>query len=283
MSHIIIQGLALSGLYALIAVGFTMIFSVGRVLNLAHGAYLMLGGYVYYTSVQLLGIPKAGGFLLAVLAGVGFGMLTYTVLVRRLAHNAIAVEISTLILAVVMQALIVMIFGRVPKSMWPGVQGVFRYEEVFVSYNILLAMATSWVVLGGLLLFVHRTRTGRAIRAVSMDRKGALISGIDPHRMNLVTWAVSGALGALAGVFFATYTQLQPGMWVAPLIIAVAVVRGGGIGSIVGSLVVAHVIGFMETITTTVVAPEPRGVFTMALIIVVLIVAPKGLFGRREL
>ncbi len=283
MSHIIIQGLALSGLYALIAVGFTMIFSVGRVLNLAHGAYLMLGGYVYYTSVQLLGIPKAGGFLLAVLAGVGFGMLTYTVLVRRLAHNAIAVEISTLILAVVMQALIVMIFGQVPKSMWPVVQGVFRYEEVFVSYNILLAMATSWVVLGGLLLFVHRTRTGRAIRAVSMDRKGALICGIDPLRMNLVTWAVSGALGALAGVFFATYTQLQPGMWVAPLIIAVAVVIVGGIGSIVGSLVVAHVIGFMETITTTVVAAELHGVFTMALIIVVLIVAPKGLFGRREL
>ena len=209
MSQIIIQGLALSGLYALVAVGFTMIFSVGRVLNLAHGAYLMLGGYVYYTSVQLLGLPKAGG--------------------------------------------------------------------------ILLAMAASWVVLGGLLLFVHRTRTGRAIQAVSMDRKGALICGIDPLRMNLVTWAVSGALAALAGVFFATYTQLHPGMWVAPLIIAVAVVIVGGIGSIVGSLVVAHVIGSMETATTTLIAAELRGVFTMALIIVVLIVAPRGLFGRREL
>lgn len=283
MSQIVIQGLALSGLYALVAVGFTMIFSVGRVLNLAHGAYLMLGGYVYYSSVQVLGIPKAGGFALAVLAGVGFGMLTYTVLVRRLAHNPVAVEISTLILAVVMQALIVLIFGQVPKSMWPIVQGVLRYEEVFVTYNILLAMVASWIVLGALLLFVHRTRTGRAIRAVSMDSKGALISGIDPHRTNLVTWAVSGALGALAGVFFATYTQLHPGMWVAPLIIAVAVVIVGGIGSIVGSLVVAHVIGFMETVTTTLIAAELRGVFTMALIIVVLIVAPKGLFGRREL
>ena len=112
-------------------------------------------------------------------------------------------------------------------------------------------MVASWVVLGGPLLFVHRTRTGRAIRAVSMDRKGALISGIDPDRTNLVTWAVSGALGALAGVFFATYTQLHSGMWVAPLIIAVAVVIVGGIGSIVGSLVVAHVIGFMETAYTT--------------------------------
>ena len=144
-------------------------------------------------------------------------------------------------------------------------------------------MVTSWVVLGALLLFVRRTRLGRAIQAVSMDRKGAVISGIDPSRMNLATWAISGALGALAGVFFATYTQLSPGMWVAPLIIAVAVVVVGGIGSIVGSLVVAHIIGFMETLTTTLIAAELRGVFTMALIIVVLVIAPKGLFGRGEL
>ena len=243
----------------------------------------MLGGYVYYTCVQVIGVPKVGGIALAVLSGAAFGMLTYAALVRRLEDDPIAVEISTLILAVVMQALIIMIFGQVPKSMWPIVQGVYRHEGVFVSYNILLAMVASWIVLGALLVFVRRTRTGRAIQAVSMDRKGALISGIDPRRMNLATWAISGALGALAGVFFATYTQLHPGMWVAPLIIAVAVVIVGGIGSIVGSLVVAHIIGFMETVTTTLVAAELRGVFTMVLIIVVLIVAPKGLFGRREL
>ena len=111
MGQIVIQGLALSGLYALIAVGFTMIFSVGRVLNLAHGAFLMLGGYVYYTSVQVLGIPKAGGFALALLSGVAFAMLTCTVLVRRLQNNPIAVGISTLILAVVIQALIVTVYG----------------------------------------------------------------------------------------------------------------------------------------------------------------------------
>lgn len=283
MSQIIIQGLALSGLYALVAVGFTMIFSVGRVLNLAYGVYLMLGGYVYYSAVQVAAMPKVVGIALAVLAGITFGVATYTVLVRRLEDNPIAVEISTLILAVVMQALIILIYEPVPKSMWPIVPGVFRYEQVFVSYNILAAMVASWVVLGGLLLFVRRTALGRAIQAVSMDRKGAIISGIDPHRTNLLTWAVSGALGALAGVFFATYTQLHPGMWVAPLIIAVAVVIVGGIGSIVGSLVVAHLIGFMETITTSLIAAELRGVFTMVLIIVVLVVAPKGLFGRAEL
>lgn len=283
MSGIIIQGFLLSGLYALIAVGFTMIFSVGRVLNLAYGVYIMLGGYVYYVLAQVLALPKIPSFLGAVLAGVAFGVLTYLFLVRRLEDNPIAVEISTLILAVVMQAVIILIFSPAPRSMWPLIPGVIHLFGVMISKNIFLAMIVSWLVLGALLVFVHKTQIGRAIRAVSMDTKGSLVSGIDPSRINIVTWALSGALGAIAGVFFATYTQLDPHMWVFPLITAVAVVIVGGIGSIMGSLVAAHIVGFLETITTGVIAPELRGVFTLLLIIVILIIVPKGLLGREEI
>jgi branched-chain amino acid transport system permease protein len=283
MGGIIIQGFLLSGLYALIAVGFTMIFSVGRVLNLAYGVYIMLGGYVYYVLAQVLSLPKIPSFFGAVLAGVVFGVITYLVLVRRLQDNPIAVEISTLILAVVMQAVIILIFSPAPRSMWPLIPGVIRLFGVTISKNIFLAMIVSWLVLGSLLVFVQKTQLGRAIRAVSMDTKGALVSGIDPSKINIVTWALSGALGAIAGVFFATYTQLDPAMWVFPLIIAVAVVIVGGIGSIIGSLVAAHIVGFLETITTGVIAPELRGVFTLVLIIVILIIVPKGLLGREEI
>ncbi len=283
MSQIIIQGFLLSGLYALIAVGFTMIFSVGRVLNLAYGVYIMLGGYVYYQFVQVMHWPKITGFVMAILAGIAFAVATYQILVRRLEDDPVAVEISTLILAVVMQALIVLIYSASSRTMWPLVNGVWRVEGIAVTYNILLETVVSWLILGGLMLFVHKTHLGRAIQAVSMDRKGAMVSGIDARQISMITWAISGALGAVAGVFFATYTQLDPAMWVAPLIIAIAVVVIGGIGSILGSLIVAHIIGFMETITTTVIAAELRGVFTMAMIIIVLIVAPKGLFGREEL
>jgi branched-chain amino acid transport system permease protein len=283
MAQVIIQGFLLSGLYALIAVGFTMIFSVGRVLNLAYGVYIMLGGYVYYVAVQILSLPKFPSFLLAGLAGIVFGVLTYLVLVKRFEKDPIAVEISTLILAVVMQAVIVLIFSTAPRSMWPLIPGRFEVFGVSILKNILFATAVSWVVLGSLMVFIHKTHIGRAIRAVSMDAKGAAVSGIDPHRINLVTWALSGVLGAIAGVFFATYTQLDPGMWVFPLITAVAVVIVGGIGSIIGSLIAAHIIGFMEVATTTWISADLRGVFTMALIIVVLVVAPKGLLGKAEL
>lgn len=283
MSQILVQGLLLSGLYALIAVGFTLIFSVGRVLNLAYGAYLMIGAYGYYYVVQVLGMPKAPGFVIAVLIGAAAGLLMYRFLVKRLAGNHVAVEISTLILAVVIQSGIVLLFNDSAKIMHPIVPGIMHVGGVTVTYNILMATVVSWVILGGLYLFVRKTHTGRALQAVSMDVKGAAISGIDTGRINMITWAISGALGAIAGVFFASYTQLSPNMWVTPLIIAVAVVIVGGIGSIVGTLIVAHIIGFMEIITTTLIAAELRGVFTMALIIIVLVVSPKGLFGREEL
>jgi len=283
MNQVLIQGFLLSGLYGLIAVGFTLIFSVGRVLNLAYGANLMLGGYAYFYAVQQLGMPKFPGFVFAVLMGSLAGVLTYQLLVKRLKGDQVAVEISTLILAVVAQAAIVLVFNDSSKILLPIVDGVWRVGNVSVTNNILAAMVTSWIVLGGLLVFVKYTHLGRAIQAVSMDRKGAAISGINTDRINLITWGISGALGAVAGVFFASYTQLDPSMWVAPLIIAVAIVIVGGIGSIVGSLIVAHIIGFMEVITTTHIAAELRGVFTMLLIILVLVLRPRGLFGRGDL
>ncbi|NKB60848.1 MAG: branched-chain amino acid ABC transporter permease [Gammaproteobacteria bacterium] len=283
MLQILIQGLLLSGLYALIAVGFTLIFSVGRVLNLAYGAYLVIGGYVYFYFAQSLGLPKPLVMAMAVVCGCLVGVLKYRLIVKPLKGNHVAVEISTLILAVVIQAGIVLLFKDSPKILHPIVSGVWRVGGATITFNILTAAVSSWLIFGGLYLFVRKTHTGRAMEAVSMDTKGAVISGIRPDRINLITWGISGGLGAIAGVFFASYTQLSPDMWVAPLIIAVAVVIVGGIGSIWGTLLVAHIIGFMEIISTSLIAAELRGVFTMLLIIGVLLIRPKGLFGRAEL
>ena len=201
MSGIIIQGFLISGLYALIAVGFTLIFSVGRVLNLAYGVYIMLGGYAYYTLSQVLELSKAISLLGAIAVGIIFGIITYYGIVKRLLSNPIAVEISTLILAVVMQAVIILIYSPAPRAIWPIIAGISRVHDVIISWNIVFAMMTSWVVLAALLIFVRKTQLGRAIMAVSMDTKGALLSGIDPERINILTWGLSGALGALAGVF----------------------------------------------------------------------------------
>lgn len=283
MLQILIQGLLLSGLYALIAVGFTLIFSVGRVLNLAYGAYIMLGGYAFFYVSQTLGAPKLLGVAAAVAAGAILGLLKHRFIVKPLKGEMVPVEISTLIFAVVLQSAIVLVFGDSSKILHSIIPGVARVGTASIPYSNLFAMVVSWIVLFGLWLYINKTHLGRAMQAVSMDMKGAAISGVNPDHVNMMVWGISGGLGALAGVFFASYTQLYPGMWVYPLIIAVAVVIVGGIGSIIGTLIVAHIIGFMEVITTAWIAAELRGVVTMALIIIVLVVSPKGLFGREEI
>ncbi|MAV02409.1 MAG: branched-chain amino acid ABC transporter permease [Rhodobacteraceae bacterium] len=283
MLEILIQGLLLSGLYALIAVGFTLIFSVGRVLNLAYGSYIMIAGYVYFYFSQLLGLPPIVGLLLAGILGSCMGLLKYNLIVKPLKGDHIPVEISTLILAVVLQSAIILYFGNSAKILLPIFQGVIHIGNATVTYNVLAATLVSWLILIVLFVFIRKTHVGRAMQAVSMDSKGASISGVNINKINMFTWGISGFLGAIAGVFFASYTQLSPSMWVAPLIIAIAIVIVGGIGSIIGTLVVAHIIGFMEIISVALISPQLRGVFTMLLVIIVLIIRPKGLFGREEL
>ena len=283
MLEILIQGLLLSGLYALIAVGFTLIFSVGRVLNLAYGSYIMIAGYVYFYFSQLLGLPPIVGLLLAGILGSCMGLLKYNLIVKPLKGDHIPVEISTLILAVVLQSAIILYFGNSAKILLPIFQGVIHIGNATVTYNVLAATLVSWLILIVLFVFIRKTHVGRAMQAVSMDSKGASISGVNINKINMFRWGISGFLGAIAGVFFASYTQLSPSMWVAPLIIAIAIVIVGGIGSIIGTLVVAHIIGFMEIISVALISPQLRGVFTMLLVIIVLIIRPKGLFGREEL
>lgn len=283
MLQIIVQGMLLSGLYALIAIGFTLIFSVGRVLNLGYGAYLMFGGYVFFYVSQTLGMPKLLAIACAAGIGAAMGALKYLLIARPLKGDQVATVISTLILAVVLQSAVILVFGDSTKIMHSLVPGVLHITGVNVLWNNILAAGLSWLLILGLYVFITRTHTGRAMQAVSMDARGAVISGIDLDRVNLVTWSISGFLGAIAGVFFASYTQLSPSMWVAPLIITVAIVIVGGIGSIWGTLVVAHIVGFLEVIVVSHLAPELRGVITMALIILVLVFRPIGLFGRKEL
>jgi len=263
--------------------GFMLIFSIGRILNLAYGAYLLIGGYVYFYFSQMLGMPKLVGVLLAVAVGAAMGLAKYRLVVKPLKGDHVTIPIAMLILAVVLQSGIILVFGDSSKILLPIVPGVERVAGATIPFSNLVAAIASWVILIGLYFFVRKTHTGRAMQAVSMDARGAAISGIDADRINLITWGISGGLGALSGVFFASYTQLSPDMWVAPLIISVAVVIVGGIGSIIGTLVVAHIIGFMEIIVTAMIAPELRGVFTMVLIIGVLVIRPQGLFGREEI
>jgi len=278
---LVIHAILIGGLYALIAIGFTMIYTVGRVENLAYGTYIMITAYVYYTVTQHLGLPTAVGFFAAILVGIGLSLATYIGIVRRLLTDPTAVFISTLLLAIFLQSVMVMTYSEAPKNVLPIVTGTLPVFGVTVSKNTLLAMIVSWVAIGGLLAFVGRTHLGRAIRAASMEKKGALVSGVDFERVNLITWIWSGALAGVAGVFWGSFSVLTPFMWVFPLVISFAIVVIGGIGSIPGALIAAYIIGFAETGTTMMIDARLTGAVSFAVMIAIIIFRPQGLFGRE--
>jgi len=280
MEQILIQGALLSGLYALIALGFTMIYGVGGVLNLAHAGYVMVAGYMFYLATYILGLPLAAGFAIAIATSTGLAVLTYMSWVRRFLYNPTVVFVSTLILALLLEHIMTLAFFRENINVPPIVVGNIQILGYSFSNNLIAALIASWICIAGVLLFVRRTHMGRAMRALAMDRKGAIISGINPHRVNLTTWALSGALAGVAGIFYGSYTFLVPSLWVAPLIMSFAIVVIGGLGSIEGTIVGAHIVGFMETATVLEINAKLRSVPGLVIMIIVLVLRPKGLFGR---
>jgi len=280
MEQIVIQGALLSGLYALIALGFTMIFGVGRVLNLAHAGYVMVAGYMYFWASYMMGLPIGVSFAIAIATSTGLAVGTYMAWVRRFLYNPTVVFVSTLILALLLEHIMTLAFFRENINVPPIVVGNIQILGYSFSNNLIAALIASWICIAGVLLFVRRTHMGRAMRALAMDRRGAIISGINPHRVNLTTWALSGALAGVAGIFYSSYTFLVPSLWVAPLIMSFAIVVIGGLGSIEGTLAGAHIVGFMETATVLAINEKLRSVPGLVIMIIVLVVRPKGLFGR---
>ena len=280
MEQIFIQGALLSGLYALISLGFTMIFGVGGVLNLAHAGYVMVAGYMYYMATYVLGLPVAAGFVIAIAVSTGLAIGTYMGWVRRFLYNPTVVFVSTIITALLLEHVMTLAFFRENINVPPIVEGMTQFRGYSFSNNLIVTLIASWICIAGLLLFVRRTHMGRAIRALAMDRRGAIMSGINPDMVNLITWALSGALAGVAGVFYGSYTFLTPHMWVQLLIMSFAIVIIGGLGSIEGTLAGAHIVGFVETATVLAINERLRSVPALVMMIIVLVVRPKGLFGR---
>jgi branched-chain amino acid transport system permease protein len=275
-----INVLMLGALYALIAVGFTLIFGVGGILNLAHGAFLTIGGYIAFYVVDAgqnvaLAIPVA-----AVVAGVA-GVALYKGVLKKVSENPVSVLILSLVAGLLVEQVFLILEGGEPKILPGIVEGNLAFAGVSVQTNRLLVFLASWVVIIGLFYFVNETKTGQAILATSMSRKGAAIVGIDADRVFTLTWVVAAALAGIAGVFLATFQSVNPLMGRNPLLLSFSIVVLGGLGSIRGSIVGAYVISFLDQITVQYIDSQLAGVSGLIVLVAVLILRPEGLFGRE--
>jgi branched-chain amino acid transport system permease protein len=279
---ILIYGAVISAVYALLAVGFTLIFGVARILNLAHGAFYALGAYCVYTLTANLHVPLVIAGIIAVLLVALFGIAMERALVRPLRKlPPLAVLMMTLAVGLMVEQILLLIFGSEARNVPSLVESSFNFGGVLLSGQRLLAFFCSVGILGGLWLFMQHTRLGAAILAVSQDPEGARYMGIPSDRIFSIVMGLSAAIAAAAGVLVAPFQSVIPGMGLLPLVKAFAIVIVGGLGSIPGSIVGALLLGYTETIVAFKASIEWSQIVSVAAVLIVLIIRPAGFFGKR--
>lgn len=286
MVAILVFAILKSALYSLVALGFTLLFGVGGVLNLAHGALLMLSAYLAYAVFALAGLPLSVALIGGVILTALIAAALYRCVIGRIQHSSVLTLIVTLAVALITQEILALAFGASTRTMPSPVPGNTTLLGVTVPNVQLAAFVVAWLAIGGFWAFIERTRFGKAIRATAMDPKGAALVGIHSRQVFTWTWALSGGLAGLAGIFLVYPSGLSPTMWIDPLVIAFAIVILGGLGSLKGSILAAYLVGFAETLTFY--APQIDiplgaqwvGVPSLLLTVLILIIRPQGLFGR---
>lgn len=278
---ILVLGTLWGSLYTLISVGFTLIFGVAGIINLAHGAFYMLGAYLGYTFMSVLGIPVVVSAALAVLGTSAVGMVVDRLCIRPMRQHHAYVLLITLALALLFQEVMYLFFGPHGKAVQDFLEGEVLLGNVRVTYQKVLTMLVSWISVAALWMFIKATRTGKSIAAVAQNVDAAVLVGIQPERVYGLTMAISAALAGMAGVLIAPILEAVPSMWAFPLFKAFAVVIIGGLGSVEGAILSAMFLGYAETVVSRLISANYPDMVYLVAIILVLVLRPRGLMGRR--
>jgi branched-chain amino acid transport system permease protein len=282
------NALSLGSLYALIAIGYTMVYGILRLINFAHGDVFMLGGYIAFYAVTVFFMPWWVAFVVAFgLTGI-FGIGLERVAYKPLRNSPrISIMISAIGASFLLENLATVIFGGRPKGF--PVPDLFNHVahigNVSVAYISLLIPVLTAVLLTGLLIIVLKTKTGMAMRAVSTDLAAARLMAIDVNKIVSFTFGTGSVLAAIGGVMWAIkYPQLNPTMGMIPGLKCFIAAVIGGIGNISGAVLGGLLLGFIEIMTIAFLPTLTgyRDAFAFVLLIVVLMVKPSGLLGRHQ-
>jgi len=282
----LINGLSSGSTYAMIALGYTMVYGIAKMLNFAHGDIIMVGGYVLYMTMTASGNPLLG-LVAAVLFCIVLGITIEKVAYKPLrGASPLAVLITAIGVSYLLQSVAQMIFGTAPKMVIVGDMGNLELGSLKIPYYIVITLVCSIIIMVALTLFVKKTKTGRAMTAVSEDRGAAQLMGINVNRIIMITFAIGSALAAFAGYFMLMKSpSLSNTLGAMPGIKAFTAAVIGGIGSIPGAMLGGILMGIVEAVSfkIPIIAPYTDAVEFMILI-VILLVRPTGILGkvRRE-
>lgn len=279
--NIIITGLITGSMLALLAISFSLIFGVARIVNIAHTAFYMVAAYCIFSLTGKFGLNPVAGMMIAVVVVTVFGLLAYKFLIDPIREHEAAVLIATIALAMIFQEAVMLIYTGDYRTVSALIEGFFIVMGVKVFYQQVLTFGVVLAVLGILWVLLMKTKLGLAIRSTAEDREVANLMGMNDSRLAMITMGISVALAGFTGAVLAPLTVLSPYMWMEPLIIMMAVVVLGGLGSIKGSFVAAYILGFTEALVVFMI---PKGAFlkgsvALTIMIMVLLLRPEGLFG----
>lgn len=285
----LVNALSLGSVYALIAVGYTLVYGILRFINFAHGDMIMIGAFVCFYLVPIIGFGHVGALIVFVLTMLICAALG--VLIERLAYRPVRQrsKITMLITAIGVSMMLEYggqwLFGADPK-LFPGLvpsKVVINKSWLVLNSNTILVMAVAISLMLGLQWVVYKTKIGAAMRALADDQDAAKLMGIPVDRVISITFAIGAALAGAAGMLYAAmYPSIQPLMGIFPGLKAFVAAVMGGIGSIPGAVLGGFLIGFVETSVTAWISPTYRDAIVFGLLIFILIIRPAGILGKNR-
>lgn len=282
----LMNGLRTGSIYALIALGYTMVYGIAKMINFAHGDIIMVGAYTLYIGIALLHLPVIAAMLLTAVVCSVLGVLIEKIAYKPL-RNAppLAVLITAIGMSYFLQSVALLIFSSTPIPF----KSVINLDSVQVgSVNIsgitIVTLVVTTVIMVALTLFINKTKAGSAMRAVSEDRGAAELMGINVNGTISMTFAIGSALAAVAGILYiCQYQSLRPTLGALPGIKAFVAAVLGGIGSVPGAMLGGIVLGLIESLSKAYISTDLADAIVFGVLVVVLLVKPSGLLGKKTL
>ena len=282
----LINGISIGAVYAIIALGYTMVYGIAKMLNFAHGDVIMVGAYISFCVTTYLGLPAIVSVIAAVIVCTLLGVTIEGLAYKPLRGTpSLAVLITAIGVSYFLQNAAQLIWGAAPKNFTSLVtmKPIMLFNgNLVITGEAILTVVVSALVMVGLTLFTNKTRTGKAMRAVSEDRDAAQLMGINVNRTISTTFAIGAALAAIAGVLLcSTVPTLQPTTGSMPGIKAFTAAVLGGIGSMPGAMLGGILLGIIETLSKKYISTDFSDAIVFAVLIVILLLKPAGLLGKQ--
>lgn len=276
----LVNAITLSLIYILMAMGLTLVFSIMRMINFAHGELYMIGGFAVYFTFGQWGMNYWAAVLIGVSLAGAFGFVLERFIFRPLREDLLAACLSSLGVGIILQAIALLAFGELDKAVPKVFSGVISMSGIYLSLERIIVVAASAIVAGGLIIFINKFRLGQALQAVAQNPDVAALSGINVTRMNALGFALACGLAAAAGGIISPLVYVTPYMGATPVMKAFTVVIMGGLGSIPGAVLAGFVLGFIEQFTLTLLG-YVGNIFGFVIVMLVLLFRPRGFLGRE--